>query len=166
MRCFGDVFEKTSTSMFLTMFFKTQNIRQTMHLTMLIAHPYAGPTGRRLLIVHKRQVYQNYQLKLWETESAISSGTTVWKFDLQYTLTQLVINQPWVPPFGLGLHDTSTLIEEFQNFRLKMFSKRLWCHLWEVEFAKIKFHYTKYVGVFSSITINSYIEDLDQWVLS
>jgi len=40
MRCFGDVFEKTSTSMFLTMFFKTQNIGQTMHLTMLIAHPY------------------------------------------------------------------------------------------------------------------------------
>ena len=27
--------------MFLTMFFKTQNIVQTMHLTMLIAHPYA-----------------------------------------------------------------------------------------------------------------------------
>ena len=26
--------------MFLTMFFKTQNIVQTMHLTMLIAHPY------------------------------------------------------------------------------------------------------------------------------
>ena len=26
--------------MFLTMFFKTQNIGQTMHLTMLIAHPY------------------------------------------------------------------------------------------------------------------------------
>jgi len=26
--------------MFLTMFFKTQNIEQTMHLTMLIAHPY------------------------------------------------------------------------------------------------------------------------------
>ena len=41
MRCFGDVFEKTSTSMFLTMFFKTQNIGQTMHLTMLIAHPYS-----------------------------------------------------------------------------------------------------------------------------
>ena len=40
MRCFGDVFEKTSTSMFLTMFFKTQNIVPTMHLTMLIAHPY------------------------------------------------------------------------------------------------------------------------------
>ena len=40
MRCFGDVFEKTSTSIFLTMFFKTQNIGQTMHLTMLIAHPY------------------------------------------------------------------------------------------------------------------------------
>ena len=33
MRCFGDVFEKPSTSMFLTMFFKTQNIEQTMHLT-------------------------------------------------------------------------------------------------------------------------------------
>ena len=30
--------------MFLTMFFKTQNIEQTMHLTMLIAHPY--PTAR------------------------------------------------------------------------------------------------------------------------
>ena len=28
--------------MFLTMFFKTQNIGQTMHLTMLIAHPYPG----------------------------------------------------------------------------------------------------------------------------
>ena len=40
MRCFGDVFEKTSTSMFLTMFFKTPNIVPTMHLTMLIAHPY------------------------------------------------------------------------------------------------------------------------------
>ena len=26
--------------MFLTMFFKTQNIAQTMHLTMLIAHHY------------------------------------------------------------------------------------------------------------------------------
>ena len=26
--------------MFLTMFFKTQNIVPTMHLTMLIAHPY------------------------------------------------------------------------------------------------------------------------------
>ena len=26
--------------MFLTMFFKTQNTGQTMHLTMLIAHPY------------------------------------------------------------------------------------------------------------------------------
>ena len=40
MQCFSDVFEKTSTSMFLTMFFKTQNIVPTMHLTMLIAHPY------------------------------------------------------------------------------------------------------------------------------
>ena len=39
MRCFGNVFEKTSTSMFLTMFFKAQNIGQTMHLTMLNAHP-------------------------------------------------------------------------------------------------------------------------------
>ena len=28
--------------MFLTMFFKMQNIGQTMHLTMLIAHPYWG----------------------------------------------------------------------------------------------------------------------------
>jgi len=28
--------------MFLTMFFKTQNIVQTMHLTMLIAHPYSS----------------------------------------------------------------------------------------------------------------------------
>ena len=32
--------EKTLTLMFLTMFFKTQNIGQTMHLTMLIPHPY------------------------------------------------------------------------------------------------------------------------------
>ena len=40
MQCFRNVFEKTSTSMFLTMFFKMQNIVQTMHLTMLIAHPY------------------------------------------------------------------------------------------------------------------------------
>ena len=39
MQCFGDVFEKILTSMFLTMFFKMQNIGQTMHLTMLIAHP-------------------------------------------------------------------------------------------------------------------------------
>ena len=31
--------------MFLTMFFKTQNIVQTMHLTMLIAHPYPGVVG-------------------------------------------------------------------------------------------------------------------------
>ena len=37
-RC--DFFEKTLTYMFLTMFFKMQNIVQTMHLTMLIAHPY------------------------------------------------------------------------------------------------------------------------------
>ena len=28
--------------MFLMMFFKTQNIVPTMHLTMLIAHPYAS----------------------------------------------------------------------------------------------------------------------------
>ena len=27
--------------MFFTMFFKTQNIGHTMHLTMLFAHPYA-----------------------------------------------------------------------------------------------------------------------------
>ena len=46
MRCFDDVFEKTLTSMFLTMFFETQNIVQTMHLTMLIAHPYARQTGK------------------------------------------------------------------------------------------------------------------------
>jgi len=45
MRCFGDVFEKTSTSMFLTMFFKTPNIVPTMHLTMLIAHPYLRVTA-------------------------------------------------------------------------------------------------------------------------
>ena len=31
--------------MFLTMFFKTQNIGQTMHLTMLIAHPYCHDHG-------------------------------------------------------------------------------------------------------------------------
>ena len=31
--------------MFLTMFFKTQNIVQTMHLTMLIAHPYVHRAG-------------------------------------------------------------------------------------------------------------------------
>ena len=30
--------------MFLMMFFKTQNIGQTMHLTMLIAHPYSSLT--------------------------------------------------------------------------------------------------------------------------
>merc|ERR1719264_2018050 len=29
------------------MFFKTQNIEQTMHLTMLIAHPYTGQDGLR-----------------------------------------------------------------------------------------------------------------------
>ena len=34
--------------MFLTMFFKTQNIEQTMHLTMLIAHPYPPPTPTTL----------------------------------------------------------------------------------------------------------------------
>ena len=34
MRCLGDVFDKLLTSMFLMMFFKTQNIVQTMHLTM------------------------------------------------------------------------------------------------------------------------------------
>ena len=34
--------------MFLTMFFKTQNIEQTMHLTMLIAHPYTLPTAQSL----------------------------------------------------------------------------------------------------------------------
>ena len=43
MQCFGDVFEKPLTSMFLTMFFKTQNMVPTMHLTMLIAHPYLRP---------------------------------------------------------------------------------------------------------------------------
>ena len=43
MRCFGDAFEKTLTSMFLTMFLKTQTIVATMHLTMLIAHPYPPP---------------------------------------------------------------------------------------------------------------------------
>ena len=32
--------------MFLTMFFKTQNIAQTMHLTMLIAHTYLTKTGK------------------------------------------------------------------------------------------------------------------------
>ena len=32
--------------MFLTMFFKTQNIVQTMHLTMLIAHPYPSPQSK------------------------------------------------------------------------------------------------------------------------
>ena len=31
--------------MFLTMFFKTQNIGQTMHLTMLIAHPWVQDGG-------------------------------------------------------------------------------------------------------------------------
>ena len=36
MQCFADVFEKPSTSMFLAMFLKTQNIVPTM----LIAHPY------------------------------------------------------------------------------------------------------------------------------
>ena len=30
--------------MFLAMFFKTQNIGQTMHLTKLIAHPYTRVT--------------------------------------------------------------------------------------------------------------------------
>ena len=37
--------KKPLTSMFLTMFFKTQNIRRMMHLTMLMAHPHlqGGP---------------------------------------------------------------------------------------------------------------------------
>ena len=54
IRSLADVFDKTSTSMFWTMFektqnimltmhisdvFQTQNIEQAMHLTMLIAHP-------------------------------------------------------------------------------------------------------------------------------
>ena len=42
MQCFSNVFEKTLTSMFSTMFFKTQNIVQTM----LIAHPYFQGTPR------------------------------------------------------------------------------------------------------------------------
>ena len=36
---FGDVFEQPMRLMFLTMFFKVQNIVQMMHRTMLIAHP-------------------------------------------------------------------------------------------------------------------------------
>ena len=35
MQCFGDVFDKILMSIFWTMFFKTQNIVRTMHLTML-----------------------------------------------------------------------------------------------------------------------------------
>ena len=46
------------TSMFLTMFFKTQNIVQTMHLTMLIAHSWNGEPYLPLIT--------NFQIKLME----------------------------------------------------------------------------------------------------
>ena len=45
MQFFGDVYEKTLISMFLTMFEKTQNIAQTM----LIAHPYTPPPSPTIL---------------------------------------------------------------------------------------------------------------------
>ena len=46
--------------MFLTMFFKTQNIGQTMHLTMLIAHPYLGVRGGAALFFGWKSVFTKH----------------------------------------------------------------------------------------------------------
>ena len=70
MRCFGDVSEKTSTSMFLTMFFKMQNIGQTMHLTMLIAHPYYRELGFWVVIKRNlRKISLEYELFSFATDT-------------------------------------------------------------------------------------------------
>ena len=47
--------------MFLTMFFKTQNIGQTMHLTMLIAHPYGRPLNMTLTSFLRGNTEQTHQ---------------------------------------------------------------------------------------------------------
>ena len=47
--------------MFLTMFFKTQNIEQTMHLTMLIAHPYTYfHRFEFVFVIVSRQISEHY----------------------------------------------------------------------------------------------------------
>ena len=47
--------------MFLTMFFKTQNIGQPMHLTMLIVHPYLHPHAPPCIPLHPPASFQNQQ---------------------------------------------------------------------------------------------------------
>ena len=48
MQCFNDAMQCFPILLlFLTMFFKTQNIVQTMHRSMSIAHPYLHPPASR-----------------------------------------------------------------------------------------------------------------------
>ena len=106
-----------------------------------------------------------YLSSVWLTEIPKLSGTTCWQLS-QYILVELAIKQPWVPPFALGLHYTSTVIEKFQHFRLKTFAKWMRRRLWEIEFAVIKFHTTKIWHCSSFVTINYHVEDLNQRVLN
>ena len=46
--------------MFLTMFFKTQNIVPTMHLTMLIAHPYLAARGNSIATIQSMKTEQGF----------------------------------------------------------------------------------------------------------
>ena len=77
MQCFGNVLEKPSASMFLTMFFKTQNIVQTMHLTMPTPSRGAGQTmakfncflsfsGRHIKAGIKIFGYSIYSFSSWQ----------------------------------------------------------------------------------------------------
>ena len=67
--------------MFLTMFFKTQNIEQTMHLTMLIAHPYphAAQQWWKLIKTYETYVDCRYLCTgIFSLENEISVQNSVW----------------------------------------------------------------------------------------
>ena len=87
--------------MFLTMFFKTQNIVQTMHLTMLIAHPYPGVVGADaaqgdmgpgvLMTVVSRILVQE------STSDRRSNSWTRWESETLSSIQPLVNNPTSIP---------------------------------------------------------------------
>ena len=106
MRCFGDFFENTSTSMFLTMFFKTQNIVQTMHLTMLIAHPWAleGEFDKPYFADLSAFV-TNERAMFFDRDSVLPRSEEVWSWTTRFPIEEVkvvIVGQDPSPKPGMA----------------------------------------------------------------
>ena len=94
--------------MFLTMFFKTQNIEQTMHLTMLIAHPYPDSFLANQSVLSKYMPYRKNFPDFCKNFPGSNATTLPWFFllSLKTTFVNSVAALPapnWSVNLGQGI---------------------------------------------------------------